>query len=98
VVIVTLQSRRSARGTYPVQWPAEYVCDEPGEPIGNWMAIVGELLDICDAASDRERCSANALAADLGVPLTTVFRWLAGESRPAAELIARVAEWVRERR
>jgi len=97
VVIVTLQSRRSALGTYPVQWPAEYIVDEAGEPIGDWTELVGQLLDLLDGSEDRDRCSGNALAADLGVPLATVFRWLAKESRPPAELIPRVAEWIRQR-
>ena len=29
VVIVAIQSRRSARGTYPVQWPAEWIASRP---------------------------------------------------------------------
>jgi hypothetical protein len=98
VVIVALQSRKTPRGTYPVQWPAEYIVDEPGEPIGDWTEIVRQLLELLDGSEDRDRCSGNALAADLGVPLATVFRWLAKEARPPVEMIPRVAQWIKSRR
>jgi hypothetical protein len=29
VIIVAIQSRRSARGVYPVQWPAEWIASRP---------------------------------------------------------------------
>jgi hypothetical protein len=94
VVIVIIQSRQMPRGTYPVQWPAEYLVDEP---IGDWTELVGQLLELLDGSEDRDHRSGNALAADLGVPLTTVFRWLAKESRPPADMIPRVAEWIKTR-
>jgi hypothetical protein len=65
---------------------------------GGWSDVLAKLRRLRTLFARRPEVSKAALARDVGVDRTTIYRWLAGVDRPPPAMQARVKRWLEKQR